>query len=216
MFETQNKLQQRTRVKICGITRPEDAQHAALLGVDAIGLVFYDKSPRAVSIQQAHAILQALPPFVTTVGLFVNAEPSFVRDTLAQIPLDILQFHGEETPAYCLEFTRPYIKALRMQPGVDVSAYAVEHQHAQALLLDSYVQGIKGGTGIVFDWQQVPSHIEKPIIIAGGLRPENVNQVITTLHPYAIDVSGGVESAKGIKDADKMTAFMKGVLNVNH
>jgi phosphoribosylanthranilate isomerase len=209
----QNKL--RTRVKICGITRPQDAQIAAALGVDAIGLVFYDKSPRAVSIDEAQAILQVLPPFVTTVGLFVNAEPAFVRDIVAQVPLDVLQFHGEESPEYCSNFTRPYIKALRMRPGVDVSAYAQAHERAQALLLDTYVQGIKGGTGLVFDWQEVPSHLEKTMIIAGGLTPENVKQVITTLHPYAIDLSGGVESAKGIKDADKMAALMRGVVNVN-
>jgi len=201
----------RTRVKICGITRLQDAQFAAKLGVDAIGLVFYKKSPRAVSVKTAQKIIQALPPFVTTVGLFVNAEPTFIHNILAQVPLDILQFHGEESPDDCSRFDKPYIKALRMRQNVNVQAFAQRYSDAKALLLDSYVQGIKGGTGVVFDWQQVPSDLSKPIIIAGGLTPNNVSQVITTLCPYAVDVSGGIESAKGIKDADKMTAFMKGV-----
>jgi len=207
----QNNPISRTRVKICGITRPQDAVLAAKLGADAIGLVFYQKSPRAVTIEQAQAIIQALPAFVTVVGLFVNAEPTFVHGILAQLPLDILQFHGEESPDDCLQFAKPYIKALRMRPDVDVQAFAKRYANAKALLLDTYVQGVKGGTGIVFDWQQVPTHLSKPIIIAGGLTPENVNQAITSLTPYAVDVSGGVESAKGIKDAEKMSAFMRGV-----
>jgi tryptophan synthase beta chain len=214
MFETnQNKLIPRTRVKICGITRPQDALLAAKLGADAIGLVFYQKSPRAVTVKQAQAIIQALPAFVTVVGLFVNAEPTFVHGILAQVPIDLLQFHGEESPDECQQFGKPYIKALRMRPGVDVQAFAKLYANAdaKALLLDTYVQGVKGGTGMVFDWQQVPAHLSKPIIMAGGLTPDNVSQVITTLHPYAVDVSGGVESAKGIKDADKMSAFMRGV-----
>jgi tryptophan synthase beta chain len=212
MFEiNKNKLIPRTRVKICGITRPQDAVLAAKLGADAIGLVFYEKSPRAVNVEQAQAIIQALPAFVTVVGLFVNAEPTQVHNILTQVPLDMLQFHGDESPDYCLCFDKPYIKALRMRPNVDVQAFAGHHEQAKALLLDSYVKGIKGGTGAVFDWQQVPSHLSKPIIVAGGLTPDNVSQAIISLRPYAIDVSGGVESAKGIKDTDKMTAFMREV-----
>ncbi len=207
----QNNPISRTRVKICGITRPQDALVAAKLGADAIGLVFYQKSPRAVTVEQAQAIIQALPAFVTVVGLFVNAAPTFIHGILAQLPLDILQFHGEESPDDCQQFAKPYIKALRMRPDVDVQAFAKRYTNAKALLLDTYVQGIKGGTGAVFDWQQVPTHLSKPIIIAGGLTPENVSQAITTLTPYAVDVSGGVESSKGIKDAEKMSAFMRGV-----
>ncbi len=212
MFEmNKNQRVSRTRVKICGMTRPQDAVLAAKLGADAIGLVFYEKSPRAVTVEQAQAIIQALPAFVTVVGLFVNAEPTQVHNVLAQVPLDMLQFHGEEPPDYCLCFDKPYIKALRMRSNVDVQAFAKHYEHAKALLLDSYVKGIKGGTGVVFNWQKIPSHLGKSLIVAGGLTPDNVNQAITTLHPYAVDVSGGVESAKGIKNADKMTAFMREV-----
>jgi len=201
----------RTRIKICGITRPQDALFAASLGVDAIGLVFYANSPRAVKIDQAQTIIQQLPPFVTTVGLFVDAEPNFIQHILTKIPLDLLQFHGEESSDYCESFVRPYIKAVRMRPATDIKQYARTYARAQALLLDSYVKGIKGGTGTTFDWQQIPTDFSKPIIVAGGLTPNNVTQAITKLKPYAIDVSGGVESAKGIKDADKMTVFMQGI-----
>ncbi len=201
----------RTRVKICGITRPQDAIFIANIGVDAIGLVFYANSPRAVEIDQAQIIIQQLPPFVTTVGLFVNAEANFVRHVLTKVPLDVLQFHGEETPDYCNSFTKPYIKAVRMRPNTDIKQYANNYIQTQALLLDSYVKGTKGGTGITFDWQQVPTDISKPIIIAGGLTVDNVAQAITKLQPYAVDISGGVESAKGIKDAGKITAFMQEV-----
>lgn len=214
MFETntQQPFIPRTRVKICGLTRPQDAILAANLGADAIGLVFYEKSPRAVSVKQAQEIIQQLPAFVTVVGLFVNAEPALIHSILAQVPLDMLQFHGEESPDYCIRFGKPYIKALRMRPGTNVQAFAQRYQEASAILLDSYVPGIKGGTGVTFDWQQIPTHIDKPLIIAGGLTTDNVGQTITALRPYAVDVSGGVESSsKGIKDADKLTAFMKGV-----
>jgi len=205
-----NKLA-RIRVKICGITRPQDAIVAAQHGIDAIGLVFYDKSPRAVNIEQAKAIIQALPEFITTVGLFVNATTEFVHQVLTQIPLDRLQFHGEETPEYCISFNKPYIKALRMQPDVDVIAYAQRYATANAILLDSYVKNVQGGTGTTFDWQRVPTQCTQSIILAGGLTPENVAQAIQIAHPYAVDVSGGVEATKGIKDVDKIAAFMKGV-----
>ena len=205
-----------TRIKICGITRPNDAKIAANLGADAIGLVFYTKSPRAVSIEQAQLIIKALPAFVTVVGLFVNAEADFVQNILKHVSLDRIQFHGEETPEYCHSFAKPYIKAVRMRSNVDLHALAQKYVTAKALLLDTYVKGIKGGTGMIFDWKQIPSNISHSIIVAGGLNPNNVSQAISILKPYAVDVSGGVESAKGIKDKDKMSEFITGVFNVNH
>ncbi|MDD2815861.1 MAG: phosphoribosylanthranilate isomerase [Thiotrichaceae bacterium] len=205
----------RTRVKICGITRIEDALLAANLGADAIGLVFYAPSPRAVHIAQAREIVQALPPFVTTVGLFVNAKVAEVQQTLQALPLDLLQFHGEESPEYCAQFNRPYIKAIRMQASTDLVQLAREYATAHALLLDTYVAGVQGGTGIAFDWQQVPREFSKPLILAGGLNPENVQAAISQVRPYAVDVSGGVEASKGIKDPEKLIAFMRGAGNDN-
>ncbi len=215
MFEPNNNISPefipRTRVKICGITNPQDALMAAQLGVDAIGLVFYEKSPRAISVSQAQAIVHNLPAFITVVGLFVNADPNLVHSILAQVSLDLLQFHGEEPPEYCTRFGKPYIKALRMKPGIEVPSFIHRHPQASAILLDSYLPGLKGGTGVVFDWQQIPKSLTKPIIIAGGLTANNVSQAITIVRPYAVDVSGSVESSKGIKNEEKMTAFMRGV-----
>ncbi len=199
----------RTRVKICGITRAEDGIIAAKYGVDAIGLVFYEKSPRTVNIEQAQTIIQSLPAFVTVVALFVNAEPNQVNNILAKVPIDLLQFHGEESPEYCSGFNKPYMKALRMRPNIELETVIQKYQTAKAILLDSYVQGVKGGTGTVFDWQQVPSNLSKPIIVAGGLTATNVLSAIKAVNPYAVDVSGGVESVKGIKDSDKIAEFMK-------
>jgi len=204
----------RTRIKICGITRPQDGQHAARLGADAIGLVFYAPSPRAVSIEQAKAICDALPPFVTRVGLFVDAARDEINKVLAEVPLDLLQFHGDEAPADCEGYGRPYIKALRMAEGIDVLVEAKTYQRAAGILLDSYEAGVPGGTGQTFDWQRVPTEVKQQIILAGGLNPQNVAKAIELLRPYAVDVSGGVEAAKGIKDKDKMTAFMNEVLRV--
>jgi phosphoribosylanthranilate isomerase len=200
----------RTRVKICGITRPEDALDAAYLGADAIGLVFYAKSPRAVNIKQAQTIIQALPAFVTTVGLFVDADVNEVKNIINHLPLDILQFHGDEDPTYCSQFYRPYIKSLRVNESSNIETFAQQHHQAQAILLDTYVKGVKGGTGQAFNWQLVPKHCSQPLIIAGGLTPDNLPQVIQQLKPYAVDVSGGVEKAKGIKDKAKIAAFIKG------
>ena len=204
----------RTRIKICGISRPQDGQDAARLGADAIGLVFYAPSPRAVTIEQAKAICDAMPPFVTRVGLFVNAERSEINNVLADVPLDLLQFHGDETPADCEGYKRPYLKALRMAPDIDVIAQAAAYQQAAGILLDSYDAGVPGGTGQTFDWQRVPDEIKQSIILAGGLNPQNVATAIELLRPYAVDVSGGVEAAKGIKDKDKMAAFINEVLRV--
>jgi phosphoribosylanthranilate isomerase len=202
------------RSKICGITRIEDALAAVEAGADAIGLVFYAKSPRAVSVQQARAIIAALPPFVTTVGLFVDASRCELGEILDAVPLDLLQFHGDETPAACDGFHRPYIKALRVKPGDDIAAQVALYKNASGVLLDTYVPGIPGGTGEAFDWSLVPAQLSKPVILAGGLTAENVSQAITQVRPYAVDVSGGVESAKGIKDAAKINAFMQAVRRV--
>lgn len=199
------------RSKICGITRIEDALIAAEAGADAIGLVFYAKSPRAVSIQQARDIVAALPAFVTTVGLFVNASREELNDVLAGVALDLLQFHGDETPAECECYQRPYIKALRVKPGDDIAQLAAPYANARGILLDTYVPGVPGGTGAAFDWSLVPSGLPQPVILAGGLSADNVRAAIEQVRPYAVDVSGGVEADKGIKDAAKIRAFMRAV-----
>jgi phosphoribosylanthranilate isomerase len=204
----------RTRVKICGITRPEDGQYAAELGADAIGLVFYAASPRAVNIETAQAICAALPPFVTKVGLFVNAKLEEIHKVLTEVPLDLLQFHGDEAAVECEGFARPYIKALRMTAGIDVLAELKAFPGAAGILLDSYQAGVPGGTGQTFDWSRVPTQVAQTVILAGGLTPQNVAMAIEQVRPYAVDVSGGVEAAKGIKDRDKMTAFMNEVQRV--
>ena len=197
------------RVKICGITRVEDALAAAAAGADAIGLVFYAKSPRAVDIEQARAILAALPPFVTTVGLFVDAERSELERILASVPLDLLQFHGDESVQQCEAFGRPYIKALRVKAGDDIAAQVARYPSAQGILLDAYVESVPGGTGEAFDWSLIPQTLSKPLILAGGLRPDNVAEAVSRVRPYAVDVSGGVEASKGVKDVEKVGAFIR-------
>ncbi|WP_203787218.1 phosphoribosylanthranilate isomerase [Aquipseudomonas alcaligenes] len=197
------------RVKICGITRVEDALAAAAAGADAIGLVFYAKSPRAVDIEQAREILAALPPFVTTVGLFVDAERSELERILASVPLDLLQFHGDESVQQCEAFGRPYIKALRVKAGDDIAAQVARYPSAQGILLDAYVEGVPGGTGEAFDWSLIPQTLSKPLILAGGLRPDNVAEAVSRVRPYAVDVSGGVEASKGVKDVEKVGAFIR-------
>lgn len=204
----------RTRIKICGITRPEDGLEAARLGADAIGLVFYGASPRHVTPPQARAVLAALPPFVTRVGLFVDATEDEVRAVLDTVALDLLQFHGSEPPEYCARFGRPYVKVVRMREGVDPAAEAGRYGAAQGLLLDTYRPGIPGGTGSAFDWGRIPHGLAKPIILAGGLDADNVAQAVRQVRPYAVDVSGGVEQAKGIKSAQKMAAFIREVERV--
>lgn len=201
----------RTRVKICGITRIEDAQAAAAAGADAIGFVFHASSPRAVSAATARMICAALPALVTTVGLFVDAEPSAVRAILDTVPLDLMQFHGAETPQYCAQFARPYLKALRMRDDIDVIAAAQQFAQARALLLDTYRAGVAGGTGETFDWLRVPNSLRNKIMLAGGLTPNNVSSAIAQIQPYAVDVSGGVESASGRKDVNKIEAFIAAV-----
>ncbi|QKT04597.1 phosphoribosylanthranilate isomerase [Ectothiorhodospiraceae bacterium 2226] len=206
----------RTRVKICGITRAEDAQAAARLGADAIGLVFFDPSPRAVSIEQARAAIRVLPPLMSVVGLFVDASAERVREVLDGVRIDLLQFHGAEAPAYCASFGVPYIKAVRMREDVDVAAEARRYSDARGsaargLLLDTYSATTAGGTGTAFDWRRVPREAELPLILAGGLTPDNVAQAVRQVRPYAVDVSGGVEAAKGVKDAAKMAQFIEEV-----
>jgi len=201
----------RTRIKICGITRVEDALTAAAMGADAIGLVFYAKSPRHVSIEAAAEICAVLPPFVTTVGLFVDAGADLIGDVVAQVPIDLLQFHGAETVAECECPGRPYIKALRVRSGDDLRARVEDYPSARGILLDTYRPGVPGGTGEVFDWSQVPSDLKTPIILAGGLSAANVRSAVERLRPWAVDVSGGVESAPGIKDAERIEGFVEAV-----
>lgn len=203
-----------TRVKICGITRPEDGVAAARLGADAIGLVFYAPSPRAVSNQQAAAVCAALPPFVTTVGLFVDASADEVRAVLAQVPLDLLQFHGDESPEFCRQFARPFIKAIRMRDDIDLAAEQARYADSRGLLLDTYRPGVPGGTGEAFNWDRVPPTLADKIVLAGGLEASNVAAAVEQVRPYAVDVSGGVEASKGIKDAAKMAAFFSSIYAV--
>jgi phosphoribosylanthranilate isomerase len=204
-----------TAVKICGITRPEDALAAARAGAHAIGLVFYAKSPRHVTPTRAAEIIRVLPPFVTTVGLFVDATAEEVRAALAEAPVGLLQFHGDEMPEFCRQFKRPYVKAVRVKPGVDLLQYAQDYHDAKALLLDNYVEGLHGGSGTTFDWSLIPRGLPLPVILSGGLTPENVMEAVRRVRPSAVDVSSGVESAKGIKDAQKIAAFIKGVRNAD-
>ncbi|KRT54771.1 phosphoribosylanthranilate isomerase [endosymbiont of Ridgeia piscesae] len=201
----------RTRVKICGITRTEDALAAVQSGADAIGLVFYPPSPRAVDLDQASQIVAQLPPFVSVVGLFVDESAERIAEILARVPLGLLQFHGNETPAQCGGHGRPWIKAIRMRGGVDLLAEAERFADAAGLLLDSYQPGKPGGTGSTFSWDRIPLELAPNIILAGGLDPFNVESAVRQVRPYAVDVSGGVEQTKGIKDADKIAAFIEGV-----
>ena len=204
----------RTRIKICGITRPEDGLAAANAGADAIGLVFYEPSPRAVSIGQARAICDALPPLVSVVGLFVNPSPDLVRQVLADIPLAWLQFHGDEDAGFCEQFGRPYLKAIRVQDPETVALGFARFPRAGGVLVDAYDPGRYGGTGQVFDWSWLPADRPRPLLLAGGLTPDNVADAVRKVRPWAVDVSGGVESARGIKDPHKIRQFVEGVRSV--
>ena len=200
-----------TAVKICGITRVEDALAAARLGAAAVGLVFYRPSPRYIEPDAAAQIVRALPPFVTPVGLFVDAPEDEVRTVAARSHVQLLQFHGGETPAYCGRFELPHMKAVRVRPGVDLLQYARDFHQAKALLLDAFQEGLHGGTGAVFDWSLIPQTLPVPVVLSGGLTPENVRDAIRLVKPFAVDVSSGVEVRKGIKDAQRIAAFMRGV-----
>jgi len=205
----------RTRVKICGITRLEDALAAIEAGADALGFVFYPPSSRYVEPAVAEVIINQLPPFVTTVALFVDESPEQVRAVIDQTGIDLLQFHGDESPDYCDQFNHPYFKALRMSPDIDVLAETERFVTARAVLLDAYRPGVPGGTGEAFDWDRIPADIDKPLILAGGLDQNNVAKAISQVKPYAVDVSGGVEAAKGLKDSSKLISFMNEVARAN-
>jgi phosphoribosylanthranilate isomerase len=204
-------LSRRTRVKICGFTRPDDAVAAVRLGADAIGLVFYPPSPRHVEIETARVIAGVLPPFVTVVGLFVDDAAKGIREVLERVRIDLIQFHGDEPPEYCAGFGKPYIKALRMRPDLDLAAAMAAHGEASGFLLDTWHPDAKGGTGSRFDWSLIPEDKAGSLILAGGLEPGNVGEALRTARPYAVDVSSGVEARKGIKDAGKMAAFLREV-----
>jgi phosphoribosylanthranilate isomerase len=204
-----------TRTKICGITRIEDGIHAAQAGADAIDLVFVAKSPRCVSPQQAREIARALPPFVSTVALFVNPSPAEVAAVLETVRPDVLQFHGEEPPAFCRAFAVPYLKAFRVRPGSDLLQSAAPYDDAQGWLLDAWSAAAHGGTGERFDWDLIPPDLPRPVVLAGGLTPDNVAEAVRRVRPWAVDVSSGVEAGKGIKDAAKVAAFINEVANVD-
>lgn len=201
----------RTRIKVCGFTNGNDAVFAAHLGVDAIGLVFYPPSPRHVSISQALEIVWALPAFTTVVALFVDEQESTIRDILAQVPVDCIQFHGNEAQEACCRYGKRYIKAVRMREDTDIPALVKQFGDADALLLDAYDPAKQGGTGRGFDWNLIPTECQLPIILAGGLDADNVNLAIQQVRPYAVDVSSGVETGQGIKDQQKIAAFMAAV-----
>lgn len=204
-----------TRIKICGITREQDLLAVANSGADAIGLVFYEKSPRHVSVQQAAGLMRHVPPFVTVVGLFVNPTLDYVRQVLATVSLDVLQFHGEESPEFCQQFGKPYLKAIRVKAGVDLVECAARYAGAQGLLLDAFVEGTQGGTGESFDWALIPQNLSLPVILSGGLHAGNVAEAVKQVRPYAVDVSSGVEASKGIKDAARVAAFIKEVKQID-
>ena len=198
-----------TRIKFCGLTRQQDVLEAAQMGVHAIGLVFHPDSPRAVDVQQAQGLSRVCPPFITRVGLFMNQDASTIIEVLKHVELDILQFHGEEPEDYCVSFNKPYLKSIAM--GGKTPDEIPEYSSAQAYLLDSNELGQPGGSGKAFDWGNIPKNINKPVIVAGGLSPDNVTQAIQCIQPYAVDVSSGIESAKGIKDSEKMKTFINSV-----
>ena len=203
----------RTRVKICGLTSIEDAALAVDNGADAIGLVFYEPSPRHVSIEKATEIAATIPAFVTKTALFVNPEVEYVQAVLDKVSIDLLQFHGDESPEFCAQFNRAYIKAIRMREEIDLTQLAKEYQTSSGLLLDAYKPGVPGGTGEKFNWDRVPAKLSKPIILAGGLDAGNIQSAIQATDVWAVDVSGGVEASKGVKSAEKIEQFMKQVMS---
>ena len=200
-----------TAVKICGITRVEDALVAANAGAHAVGLIFASKSRRLVPDLVAAEVVRALPPFVTPVALFVDQQAAEIERVLAKVRPQLLQFHGDEPADFCASFGVPYIKVLRMRPGVDLLQYAQNYRTAKGLLLDAFVEGNHGGTGSTFDWALIPRELPLPLILAGGLNPGNIGEAVRRVRPWAVDVSSGVEASRGIKDAAKVAAFIRGV-----
>lgn len=201
---------QQTRIKFCGITRDQDLKYAISIGVDALGFVFCEKSPRNLSISQAEKLLTACPPFISRVGLFMNAEASIIKSVLSSVHLDLLQFHGEESAEFCASFAMPYIKSIAMGDSREFKR-CFAYESAAGLLLDSNELGSPGGTGEVFDWQNIPNTINQPIILAGGLHADNVSEAIQAVRPFAVDVSSGIELKKGMKDQQKMKQFVAAV-----
>ena len=201
----------RTRVKICGLREPEHARIAARAGADAIGLVFYEPSPRFVTPEAAAKVAAVLPPFVDAVGLFVDASEARVREVLSKVPLDLLQFQGEEPADFCAGFGKPYVRAVRMEKGTDLLEYARRFSSAKALLLDAHSPGIPGGTGLTFDWSAIPADFPMPVILSGGLTAANVGRAVREVRPWAVDVSSGVESSRGLKDPAKIVEFIRSV-----
>ncbi len=210
---TTDRPSQRTRIKVCGFTRVDDALAAVAAGVDAIGLVFYPPSPRNVSVEQATEIVRALPPFVTSVALFVDASRDTVLATRDAVGFDLAQYHGDETPEACAAAGIPFIKALRVRPGLDLLHCSIAFSAARGLLLDAFQPGVPGGTGHRFDWTLIPDGLSLPLILSGGLGPDNVGEAVRRVRPYAVDVSSGVEREKGIKCADLVRDFVRGVRN---
>jgi len=203
----------RTRIKICGIKHRDDALKAVEFGADAIGLIFVEKSPRYISLTEGRFIAESMPPFVTVVGLFMNAAAEEIREALKVVPINLLQFHGDETAQFCDQFEMPYIKVLRMRENVNVVAYAQDYPNAAGILLDTYHEK-GGGSGETFDWSLIPDDMPLPLILAGGLNPDNVASAVETVKPYAVDVSSGVESEPAIKDHQKIEQFIKEVQRV--
>ncbi len=201
----------RVRVKICGVTRTEDARAAVAAGADAVGVVFYPPSPRWVTLDQAREIRLAVGPLVTVVGLFLDQDAAAIRAALDTVPLDLIQFHGAERARFCDSFGRPYVKAVPMSGPLDVVRYTAGYPRASGFLFDSHAPGQRGGTGSAFDWNRIPNDLGRPMILAGGLEPENVEQAVRATSPYAVDVSSGVESAPGIKSEALILEFMRGV-----
>jgi phosphoribosylanthranilate isomerase len=200
-----------TRVKICGLRDPAHARVAADAGADAIGLVFYGPSPRCVTIEEAARVTAALPAFVTSVALFVNEKPEEIRRVIAGATIDLLQFHGDDPPAFCAQFGKPFVRAVRMEKGVDLLEYARRFSAARALLLDAHVPGTPGGTGTTFDWAAIPRDVPMPLILSGGLEASNVSAAIREARPWAVDVSSGVEASRGVKDPAKIVDFIRKV-----
>lgn len=199
------------RVKVCGITRSEDAIAAVQNGVDAIGFVFWPHSTRYIDPESARRIAEVIPPFICTVGVYVDPDAAWVEETARAAKLNLLQFHGDESPEFCNQFSQPYIKAIRVKPDTDLLQYAQRYGAAKGLLLDTYAADMPGGTGHAFDWQLIPQQLSLPLILSGGLNPDNVARAIKQTQPWAVDVSSGVEASKGIKDEKKIIAFMRGV-----
>jgi phosphoribosylanthranilate isomerase len=199
------------KIKICGFTNADNAREASLLGIDAIGLVFYDKSPRHVDVESALEIVNALPPFINRVGLFVNADSSFIDEVLCEVPLDTLQFHGDESVLECTQYAMPFIKAVRVNHDTNLTQMADDYHQASGLLLDAFNKDAYGGTGEAFDWNLAKVDIDLPIILAGGLNPNTIAEAIKQVNPYAVDVSSGVESELGMKDITKIKQFIQQV-----